>query len=55
MFLSSPDRMQVWKDLHRLTKTNNSDVRMYAYYSLGKASVFKAIEAKDKCHVEGAT
>jgi hypothetical protein len=36
-----------WKDLHRLTEDQNNFVRMHAYHSLGRASIFKATEAKD--------
>jgi HEAT repeat protein/nucleoside phosphorylase len=42
-----PDREKAWQDLIRLTKDLDSNVRSYAYYSLGKASVSKANEADD--------
>ena len=41
-----PDKDAAWQDLHRLTLNKNWDVRVAANYSLGKASVLKAIEAE---------
>ncbi len=35
-------------ELERLAKDGDSNVRVFAYHSLGRASVFKATEAKDK-------
>ena len=47
VFVHVPDKDQAWKDLHRLTHDEMSDVRMFAYHSLGKATIFKATRAKD--------
>jgi HEAT repeat protein len=40
-------KQQAWRDLITLTKNEDSDVRMHSYHSLGCASIFMAIEAKD--------
>ena len=57
-FSQVPDKDQAWQDLHRLTEDKDRDVRMYAYYSLGKASVLKAAITNDedtlKNELEGA-
>ena len=45
-FAHVPDKELAWKDLHRLTHDEDSDVRMRAYHSLGKASVYKATESE---------
>ena len=42
-----PDKDQAWQDLIRLTQDEDSNVRMHAYHSLGRATVFKATQAKD--------
>jgi hypothetical protein len=44
--LSDHDKTQAWQDLRRLTQDENSYVRMYAYHSLGRISVFMATEAE---------
>ena len=41
------EKAQAWQDLVRLTEDEDSIVRMHAYHSLGRASIFRAIEAKD--------
>ena len=46
VFNQVSDKDQVWQDLVKLTQGVYNDVRTYAYYSLGKASVSKAIEAE---------
>ena len=46
-FSQVPDKTQAWQDLYRLTQDDDSNVRMYAHHSLGRATIFKAIEAKD--------
>ena len=47
-FSRVPDKNLAWQDLHRLTQDEDSDVRTYAYHSLGRASVFKATKTDDK-------
>jgi len=42
------DKEQAWMDLHSLTQDKDEYVRMYSYHSLGRASILKAIESKDK-------
>jgi hypothetical protein len=42
-----PDKDRTWKIFQRLTDDPDSYVRCAAYHSLGKASVFKAINAKE--------
>jgi hypothetical protein len=42
-----PDKDLAWKDLIRLTLDENDFMRSSAYYSLGRASIFRATEAKD--------
>jgi len=48
-FSHIPDNYKdrAWQDLISLTQDQNNFVRMYAFYSLGRASVFKATEAND--------
>ena len=60
VFSQVSDKDQAWQDLIRLAQDDNSEirmyadpildreVRMYAYHSLGRVSIFKATEAKDK-------
>ena len=44
-FSAVPDKENAWSDLHRLTQDDYSDdVVIYAYHSLGSASVYKATE-----------
>ncbi len=47
IFSQVADRDQAWQDLYELTQDGDRDLRMYAYHSLGRASVFKATEAHD--------
>ena len=47
-FPQVPDREQAWKDLYRLTEDKDRDVRVSANHSLGRASIFKAIEAESE-------
>jgi len=42
------DKAHSWQDLIRLTQDEDSEVRTYAYHTLGKASISKAAEAKDR-------
>ncbi|MCZ7405632.1 MAG: HEAT repeat domain-containing protein [Candidatus Methanoperedens sp.] len=48
-YSSIPDKYkhQAWDDMIRLTSDNDSDVRASAYHSLGKASIFRATNAKN--------
>jgi HEAT repeat protein len=48
VFNQVPDKNQAWQDLYRLTQDEDRYVRMFAYHSLGRASVFKATEKADK-------
>lgn len=43
-----PERDLAWNDLQLLTESDNREVRMVAYYNLGRASVLKATETEDK-------
>ena len=44
-FSAVPDKENAWSDLHQLTQDDYSDdVVIYAYHSLGSASVYKATE-----------
>jgi len=47
-FADVPDKNQAWNDLQRLTQDEDSNVRTFANYSLGKASIFKATEVENK-------
>jgi hypothetical protein len=47
-FSQVSNKRQAWEDLVRLTNDNDDYVKMCAYYSLGRASVFKATESDDK-------
>ena len=47
-FALLPDKTQGWQDLLRLTQDQDSDVRMYAYHSLGRVSIYRASEACEK-------
>ncbi|HEY9206207.1 MAG TPA: hypothetical protein VIO58_09815 [Candidatus Methanoperedens sp.] len=47
-FPQIPDKKQAWEDLYLLTKDVNSGVRISANYSLGRASIFNATEAKSE-------
>jgi hypothetical protein len=47
-FALLPDKEAGWQDLHRLAADRGSGVRMYAYHSLGRASIRKASESDDK-------
>jgi HEAT repeat protein len=51
-FALMPDKTQSWEDLLRLTQDKDSDVRMYAYHSLGRFSVYKALEANEKNNIK---
>ncbi|NOR47161.1 MAG: hypothetical protein GQ533_03820 [Methanosarcinaceae archaeon] len=42
------DKDAAWEDLHRLTGDEDSDVRPNANHYLGRASIFKAIEAEEE-------
>ncbi len=42
------NKAKVWEDLVNLTQDSVQDVRIYAFYSLGRISVLKAIEAEDR-------
>jgi hypothetical protein len=46
-FCYAPDKAQARQDLMKLTHDGNHYVRMNAYHSLGRASVFKATEVHD--------
>ncbi len=46
-FAYVPDKDQAWNDLQRLTHDEDSDVKTYANYSLGKASIFKAANSEN--------
>ena len=48
VFAFLPDKVAGWQDLLKLTKDLDSEVRMYAYHSLGRASIFRASESNDK-------
>ena len=39
---------QVWMDLLNLTMDQDNDIRVFTYYSLGKISIFKAIDAESE-------
>jgi len=41
------EKDKAWHDLYMLTQDEDSSIRMHAYYSLGRASIYKAIEAKN--------
>ena len=41
------DKEKGWKVLLRLAQDDDSGVRMHAYHSLGRASIYKASESKD--------
>lgn len=45
VFPHVPDKKQAWKDMIHLTSDESSDVRAFANYSLGRASIFKATES----------
>ncbi|WXG41616.1 MAG: hypothetical protein WED07_12780 [Candidatus Freyarchaeum deiterrae] len=47
-FAVLPDKEQAWEDLHRLTRDKDSDVRVSANHSLGRASIFRATEAESE-------
>ena len=47
-FAILPNKLQAWDDLIRLTQEGDSDVRAFANYSLGRASIFKATEAENE-------
>lgn len=47
-FPQIPDKKQAWEDLYLLIKDADSGVRISANYSLGRASIFKATEAKNE-------
>ena len=47
IFAHIPDKNQALQDLVKLTQDKHSKVRVYAYNSLGRASVLKATEAED--------
>ena len=42
------DRDLAWQDLQMLSQDDKPDVRMYAYYNLGRISVLKATETDDR-------
>ncbi|NOR77419.1 MAG: hypothetical protein GQ523_03095 [Methanophagales archaeon] len=43
-----PDKKQAWDDLIRLTKDKDRSVRIFANYSSGRVSIFKATEAESE-------
>jgi len=43
-----PDKDVAWEDLIRLTGDEDSDVQVFAYYSLGRVSIFKATQAESE-------
>jgi len=47
-FPQIPDKKQAWEDLQELADDNHWFVRTYAYYSLGRASIFKATETENE-------
>ncbi len=47
-FVYIPDKKQAWDDLYRLTLDENRIVRPTAFFSLGRASIFKATNAENK-------
>lgn len=54
VFNLMPDKKQVWQILIRFSQHDDSQVRMYAYHSLGRASVYRATETSlmDELRVE---
>ncbi len=51
-FQHVPDKGEAWKDLHRLTGDEDSNVRASANHSLGGASIFRATEAESEYDFE---
>jgi HEAT repeat protein len=47
-FPQIPDKKQAWDDLYLLAKDADSGVRISADYSMGRASIFNATEAKSE-------
>jgi hypothetical protein len=45
-YAHAPDKSQAWEDLIRLSKNYNYSTRVAAFYSLGRASIFKAQRQK---------
>jgi len=48
IFAQVHDRKQVWNGLIHLSQDHNRNVRVSADYSLGRASLIKAIDAKNE-------
>lgn len=47
------DKDEGWKDLMGLAQDQHSDVRMNANHSLGRTSIFRASEAREKNFIRG--
>lgn len=47
-FPALPEKEQAWEDLIKLSNDKENNVKVSAYYSLGKVSTFKAIQAKSE-------
>ena len=45
-FSDIPDKQQAWDDIIKLNADQNSGVRVYANYSSGRVSIFRASQAE---------
>ncbi len=48
VFQYIPDKEQAWEDLHKLTSDEDRDVRVNAYHSSGRISIYEASESDDE-------
>lgn len=48
IFSQMPNKNRAYMDLYRLSLDSYQNVRAYAYHSLGKASIYKATEARNE-------